>query len=191
MGNINENIFVGTSFERPGLQAEKPPGSWVTFLSEASALFLKKDKDYDSRFMRGMLETDGRAIWAWEVDKKLDRLRTWLSRGELQVKGEGIRNSVDDLFIYTVQYVYFVQTFINDGYRDPVEGLRTWQYLRDHLFYETAARLKPTEWVEFLVQKERIAPNEKALQQFLRLYMGENPSARDWQEAIRAILAKA
>lgn len=166
---------------------DAPPASFNEFLEQATTTFIQKDMDYNSRFMRGMLELQGNAIWAWEVDKKLDRLRTWLKRGELQVKGEGVRNSVEDLFNYTVQYVFFVQKFINEE-QDHDKGLEQWQDLRGELFYATAVRLKPTEWLEFLVNKGRIAGHEKALQQLLRLYMGDNPTADDWKLAARAIL---
>lgn len=188
--DTDNRIFVGTSFERPlqAIKMENPPKGYYGFLEEVTETFVAKSTDYEHRYLRGLIELHARTIWAWEVDKKLDRLRTWLKRGELQVRNEGVRNSVDDLYVYTVQYVAYIQDIVNEE-GDPEVFLWNWTEDRKTLFFNYASSLKPTEWVDFLVQKNRIKPEEKALQQLLRLYMGDNPTKEDWQEAIRSILA--
>lgn len=163
-----------------------PPLNWDAFLRETTDVFVAKDTDYDSRFMRGMIELDARTLWAWEVDKKLDRIRTWLKRGELQVKEEGLNNAVSDLFVYTVQYVFYVDTYIN-GVREA-HSIEVWQNNRETAFYKQAYNLKPDEWVEFLEMKGRIKPNEIALKNIIRLYMGDKVTVPEWQQAIRALL---
>lgn len=82
------------------------PTTWEEFIDMAVDICDRKNTDYESAFMTILLdkEVDGRSIWAWEVKKKLDRLRRWIKRGELKVKGEGTLDSVLDLTIYTVQY---------------------------------------------------------------------------------------
>lgn len=182
-----ENI-VNRLKNREGADWTKPPEDYHDFLYETSNLFLRKDTDYDSRFLRALIDLDAKTIWTWEVEKKLDRLRSWIKRGELQVKGEGIRNSVDDIFIYTVQYTAYVQAVINDGlpgglFLDEVRAARR------HFFTLNAERLKPAEWVEFLEKKGLIEPKEVLLKCLLRVYMGEHLTAADWKEAIRVILS--
>lgn len=167
-----------------------PPASYKVFVAEALHTFVAKDTDYDSRFMRGMIALDAWTLWAWEVDKKLDRLRTWLQRGELQVKGEGVENSVQDLFNYTVQYAYYLRykgTVFEAGTKKYITD---WQSFRVPIFNATALQYSAALWVQFLVTEERIRPDEIALQNILRLYMGDNPTALEWQEAIRSILEK-
>lgn len=84
----------------------KAPTTWEEFVDMAVDIFDRKNTDYESAFMNILLDkdVDGRSIWAWEVKKKLDRLRRWIKRGELKVKGEGTLDSVLDFTIYTVQY---------------------------------------------------------------------------------------
>ncbi|WP_332648842.1 hypothetical protein [Lysinibacillus sp. 54212] len=175
---------------REGADWTVPPEDYKKFIEETQKLFVRKDTDYDSRFIRGMVDTDmnARTLWAWEVDKKLDRLRSWIERGELQVKGEGIRNSVDDLFIYTVQYVAFVQAIINN--QEPAKRfLERVRHDRNGFFHWNACRLNPKEWVEFLVVKGRIKENELLLQNIILSYMGHPLTKEDWQLAIRALLS--
>ena len=164
------------------VNVETPPENYNVFLDAANETFLAKDTDYDSRFMRGMIELDAFTIWAWEVDKKLDRIRTWINRGELLVKGEGVINSVQDLFIYSVQYeIYSIGYFY-------IFSINDWQRDRSVTFYPQASKWTPAEWIEFLIQKKRIAPNEYALQNIIKLYMGDKVNITDWQQAIREIL---
>lgn len=122
--------------------------NWDLFISEATEIFIAKNTDYDSRFMRALIEyrkrsyDAARTIWAWEVEKKLDRCRSWIKRGELLVKDEGVRNSVIDAFNYTVQWVIFLDA--NTGLRrlDPLEELT------EANFYKTAANYQPKEWID-------------------------------------------
>lgn len=133
---------------------------WDSFLSEATAVFVAKNTDYDSRFMRALLQYQeqrgieaARTIWAWEVEKKLDRCRTWIKRGELQVKDEGVRNSVIDLFNYTVQYRIY-----QAAYTSPLE------LLNERDFYKMAALLSADSWLHYLANVEKlIAPEETEL----------------------------
>ncbi|MFJ5716558.1 hypothetical protein [Neobacillus sp. NPDC093127] len=176
--NNYENLFNRMK------KSEKVAENWTQFINQAVTLFIQKDTDYESRFMRGMMELDARTLWAWEVDKKLDRLRSWIKRGELQVKDEGIRNSVDDLFIYTVQYVIFVNTFINYGF-EPFT-LNEWKHQRIELFTNQAVRLHIGEWIEFLEMKGRISQNDALLKLIIRMVMGGKVTAEDWRKAILA-----
>ena len=123
---------------------------WDTFLAEATEIFVAKNTDYNSRFMKALVHYKAhrgyeaaRTIWAWEVEKKLDRCRTWIKRGELQVKDEGVRNSVIDLFNYTVQYVIFNEaiTYRYDAFAN----------LTERYFFNTASKFKAQDWVNFLV----------------------------------------
>lgn len=172
---------------KQGAYNATPSFNYATFVAETTKLFVQKDTDYDSRFMRALVDLNAFTIWKWEVDKKLDRLRTWLKRGELQVQGEGIRNSVDDLYIYTVQYVAYIQNVVNmyqpaEDYMDMVRTERV------RFFQHHAEKLKPCEWVEFLVSKGLIGEGEQVLQVLLRSYMGDEVPIDDWRRAIREML---
>ena len=172
---------------RKGADNTDPAQDYQGFLNAATDLFVQKSTDYNDRYLVGLIELDARTIWAWEIDKKLDRLRTWLKRGELQVKGEGIRNSVDDLFIYTVQYVLYVNDVINHKVPDAT-FLSNLRENRRRRFGTQAAKLKPAEWVEFLVQKGRIKQDELLLQNLIRSYLGDQIRPEEWQLAIQKIL---
>lgn len=124
---------------------------WDTFLAEATAVFVAKNTDYESRFMRALLHYQGRrgyeaarTIWAWEVEKKLDRCRTWIKRGELLVKDEGVRNSAIDLFNYTVQY----RIFRTSGNVSPLK------LLSEKDFLEQANKNSPKAWIEYIHKTE-------------------------------------
>lgn len=175
--------------KKHGADDTAPAFTYGAFIHEATNTFVEKSTDYDDRYLRGLIALDARTIWKWEVDKKLDRLRTWLKRGELQVKGEGIRNSVDDLFIYSVQYVAYIQHVVNDGMTDK-GFLHMVRADREGFFSYRAARLTPSEWVEFLVNKGLIEEDEAILQLLLQSYMGADIAVEDWQNAIRATLKK-
>lgn len=137
---------------------------WDAFLAEATDVCVAKNTDYDSRFMRALLHYQGRrgyeaarTIWAWEVEKKLDRCRTWIKRGELAVKDEGVRNSVIDLFNYTVQY----RIFRTAGERNPLT------LLSERDFFEKAAGQNASAWIQYLLNENLIALGEKSLCQLL------------------------
>lgn len=140
---------------------------WDKFLAEATEVFVAKNTDYDSRFMRALIHYNGRrgyeaarTIWAWEVEKKLDRCRAWIKRGELSVKSEGVRDSVVDLFNYTVQYWI---------YRNQVaRGTKVEAALsRDN--FVTTAMLGPDYWLRYLYAIEGLlGPDEDQLRDLLR-----------------------
>lgn len=184
-----EQHFIGTSFATPVHKMEEPPASYISFVDKAADTFVEKSTDYDHRFLRALVTHDAATLWAWEIDKKLDRLRTWLRRGELQVKGEGLRNSIDDLFIYTVQYL----AYLNDvqHYKvDPGTFLEVWTDERRSVFIEAAKKMQPKDYVGFFISRGRIEPHEAALQEIVRLYLGDDLQTIDWQRAIRALLSK-
>ena len=185
----HSTIFVGTTYERQVEDA--PQKGYAQYVMAATQLFVEKSTDYNHRFLRALADegNDARTLWAWEVDKKLDRLRTWFERGELQVKGEGVRNSVDDLFIYTVQYVAYVDEVVNHEVH-PEHFVQVWTDDRAPLFINRATRLTPGEWVEFLTLKGRIQHNELWLQTLLRHYLGDSVAVEDWQQSIHALLKK-
>lgn len=167
---------------------EQPPTDYATFVAAANEVFSAKDTDYDSRFMRGMTELDAFTLWAWEVDKKLDRIRTWLDRGELLVKGEGVTNSVQDLYIYSVQYRALNEGRIAPINAGPLTVIHYWKQDREDIFLQVAESFTPGEWIDYFIQQERIAPNEYALQNIIKLYLGDKVNITDWQQAIREIL---
>ncbi|WP_138751100.1 DUF4406 domain-containing protein [Paenibacillus sinopodophylli] len=147
-----------------------PVRTWSAFLDEAIAVFITKNTDYDSRFMRALVHYNSirgyeaaRTIWAWEVEKKLDRCRTWIKRGELTVKGEGVRDSVVDLFNYTVQYHMFRHlTALQVGRRDPRD------YLDKFSFALHATHIRADDWLYYLEKIEGlIGPNEAQLRDLL------------------------
>lgn len=172
---------------KQGADATTPAFSYPVFITETTKLFIEKSTDYEDRYIKGLIELDASTLWRWEVSKKLDRLRTWLKRGELLVKDEGVRNSVDDIFIYTVQYVDYVQRVVNNG-DDALLYLSELQKFRRVRFEYRASRLTPTEWVWFLVNKGLIQDYEKVLQLLILSYMGHEITAEQWQEGIRSLL---
>lgn len=162
----------------------KRPIDWHDFMAEACMTFEKKSTDYDDRFIKALMSLDAHTLWAWEVDKKLDRIRTWLKRGELQVKTEGIRNSVDDLFIYTVQYIAWNTTLENEKHR----FLDRVRQNRSGFLYWHADTFKPKYWIDVLEKDGRIQEDEKLLKLILRQYMGDTIRTDEWQSAIRTML---
>lgn len=87
-------------------QVNSIPKSWEEFVTLAVEVHKAKHIDYEDAFMDMLVDerANGRIIWAWEVKKKLDRLRRWIKKGKLLVKGEGVLDSIIDLCNYTVQY---------------------------------------------------------------------------------------
>lgn len=123
---------------------------WDTFLAEATDVFVAKNTDYDSRFMKALVHyraargyEAARTIWAWEVEKKLDRCRTWIKRGELLVKDEGVRNSVIDAFNYTVQFSLFVNCLHQQA--NPLAELT------EAKFYSLASKFQPQDWINYWI----------------------------------------
>lgn len=157
------------------------PENYDIFVSKAVDLFIKKDTDYNSRFIRGLITLDARSLWSWEVDKKLDRIRTWIERKELQVKGEGVYDSVIDLFNYTVQFWFYLKNFegLSYEYRSEKSNeqfkqkFNLWQTHREDLFRTEAYRRNPLLWVNYLIQEGRVKEKEQELIDILLLYMGD------------------
>ncbi|MCY8609922.1 hypothetical protein G3M81_12490 [Bacillus paralicheniformis] len=166
---------------------DKTPCDWDMFLAEATDLFVEKDVDYNSRFMRGMLDLDAKTLWSWEVDKKIDRIRTWIKRGELQVKGEGVTNSVVDLFNYTVQYFHYSNTYTPEIGKNAF--MKLWENNRERFFYKTAYNFTINEWIQFLISNGRISENEKLVILVLRAYMGDRIIIEDYKQAIRSLFS--
>lgn len=168
------------------LQDPKKPSDWSAFMVDACRTFEQKSTDYDDRFVKALMTMDAQTLWAWEVDKKLDRIRTWMKRGNLAVKGEGIRNSVDDLFIYTVQYAVWMDVQESEikrkNFLDRIRQNRaTW-------LYSYGKERKPADWVKYLVNRDRIHPDERNLQLIIRQYLGDVVRKDEWQAAIEATL---
>lgn len=140
--------------------------SWPVFLAEATAVFVAKNADYEGQFMQGLMQyhslggmAAARTIWAWEVEKKLTRCRTWIKRGELQVKGEGVRDSVIDLFVYTVQFSMF-QAGIRGHHTNPMDMLNAEGF-------ESIAKQGPDQWLHVLTFNGLMGREEKELQSLL------------------------
>lgn len=171
-----------------GLDTTIPALSYVSFMGHAREVFVQKSTDYEDRYLKGLIQLDARTIWTWEVEKKLDRLRTWIKRGELQVKDEGIRNSVDDLFVYTVQFYAYMFKVEKDAIKSEL-FLKYVQNDREHFFWYWAGRFDPFEWVEYLEYYELIKHEEHLLKLVIRSYMGDQITKTEWQQAIRTILA--
>lgn len=140
---------------------------WKNFVEEATDVFVAKNTDYDSRFTRALYHYDNfrgreaaRTIWAWEVEKKLDRCRTWIARGQLLVKEEGVRNSVVDLFNYTVQYyIYCTQV---------AKGWTLDRALSRENFQAVALEKGPDYWLQYWPHESLISPEEDKLLDLLR-----------------------
>jgi hypothetical protein len=159
-------LSFGDAVRTTAYNNSQPPNDWDAFLAEATDIFVAKDRDYGSRFMRALMdvEKDPRTLWAWEVEKKLDRIRTWMERGELAVKGEGVKDSVLDLFVYTVQYgIYHDCRQLNI---DPLTRLNE----RD--FYSMAARSSAKTWLIYLTNDGLIGRVEWETVSVILKYMG-------------------
>lgn len=172
---------------KAGADKTTPASNYPAFVRHASNVFAAKSADYDDRYLKALVDLNAFTIWKWEVDKKLDRLRTWLKRGELQVKEEGIRNSVDDLYIYTVQYVNYIQYCVNNGMEGP-DFIDLVRADRKVFFESHAKKLSASEWVWFLVNKGLIGEDEVVLQLLIQSYMGEAIQSEEWRKAITTIL---
>lgn len=155
-------------FRTDAYKKDKPPADWDEFLAIATDTFVRKDTDYRHKYTRGLIK-HGRVIWEWEVDKKLDRIRTWIERGELAVKGEGLNNAVIDAFNYTVLYDLYTQA--------DSQGADPLKYLTERYFYQTAASQKPEVWVAMIEDEGKlIKPGEEHLKDIIFQYMGATKS---------------
>lgn len=150
---------------------DEPPRYYDAFLARQTAVNVQKEYDYDKAFTKGLI-AHGRAVWAWEVHKKLQRVRTWLERGTLKVTGEGANNAVGDLFNYTVLYCLYTEATKTDSL-DPDDWKHVALY-RDNVtdFHRMAASRSPEQWVAFLIDEGLVGRDEFALQATLIRYMG-------------------
>lgn len=171
MANLLESNMLAFEAGESPAHIDKPR-DWDEFLAMATDTFVRKDTDYNSRFMRGLVQRQNdrgleaaRTIWAWEVEKKLDRLRSYLERGKLLVESEGVANSVQDLFIYTVQFTLFLDHI------KPFQVHYALHALNERSFYEYATKKKAIAWTEFLVEEGLIANHEFKLKQLIIKYM--------------------
>ena len=159
-------LFFDSAFRTTAYDKSKPPLDWDAFLAEATDVFVTKDRDYQSRFMRALcdVEKDPRTIWAWEAEKKLDRIRTWTANGKLEVKCEGVKDSVVDLFNYTVQY---------SMYRQCMQlKLNPFLQLNEHGFFVAAAVKTPGEWLKFIAGEGLLSTVEFEVVSTIFKYMG-------------------
>lgn len=142
----------------------EPPKSYDEFLNRQCQTDKEKGHDYDYAYMNALFDY-GATIWKWEVTKKLNRIRTWLKKGELKVKGEGVVNAVGDLFNYTVMYQNFLKaTAANE---DPC------LYDNPETFLATARIRSPKNWVTILILSDLIVATEKEVIDCLLTYMGQ------------------
>lgn len=173
------------------IEAKHRASDYREFVEQATALFVTKSTDYEDAFIQGMIDHDHVPLWKWEVEKKLNRLRTWLKRGELQVKDEGLRNSVDDIFIYTVQfYAYNLLVFEYDD-TSAKDFLNLLRQDRKRLFRDYSAAFGPRELVDYLKKHRLIHEDELLLQGVIRIFMGDEVVAEEWRQAIRIMLKGA
>lgn len=140
-----------------------PPATYDDFIAYQYGVNKQKEHDYDRAFTRGLVE-HGRAIWAWEVHKKLNRIRTWLRRGTLLVTGEGVGNAVGDAFNYTILYRAYEEA-VEKGI-DPLEADNVENFAR------IAAGANPRRVVGFLRAQGLVAYDEHQLRAVLIEYMG-------------------
>jgi hypothetical protein len=146
-----------------GETEDKPPKNWEEFLETTTDVFIAKNKDYGDRYTKALMEHDC-VIWEWEVDKKIDRIRTWVSRGQLLVKSEGLNNAVQDLFNYTVLYELYLDSI--RGQYDPCTRLTPDDFLGK------ATGRTPELWLGLLESRGRIKPEETAVKRVILRYMG-------------------
>ncbi len=165
-GSLGTLLYFEKATRTTAYDESQPPRDYDEFIALATEIFVAKDRDYRSRFMRALLDVqkDPRTVWAWEVEKKLDRIRTWIDTGSLQVKGEGVKDSVIDVFNYTVQYVIYID--LRGKKLDPLKALNE----RD--FFTYASRYTPNDWLNFITVEGLISPVEQKVKRTILKYMG-------------------
>lgn len=151
-------------------KGDRPPLDWDDFLARQCDTDKAKGHDYNFSFMSALVKW-GPTIWEWESTKKLNRIRTWITRGELRVKGEGLVNAVGDLFNYTVMYYAWIEA--TALHKDPLAADNPAN------FYRVASMYRPEDWIRHLEDENLIAPAEKELQQVIFTFMaGEGAAYR-------------
>lgn len=141
---------------------DRLPKNFEEFVEIATQIFVEKNTDYGNRFTRALMKR-GRVIWEWEVEKKLERIRSWITRGELLVKDEGVSNSVHDLFNYTIIHrMYLASITFN---MDPLKTLSA------ENFGALAGGYKPQVLIKYLQDNDLIERQEVELKQIITKYM--------------------
>lgn len=161
-GNVTvhvENIKTYVSLIKP------VPESFDDFLNYAVDIHVQRNTDYDSRYMKALI-SEGLFIWKWEVDKKLDRIRTWNKRGELKSKGDGIINAVVDAFNYTVQAYIRLNSIALFSTNDPMSCLNERDY------YSVAAVFRPYYFIDYLIANKMLRADEVEVRDTIAKYMG-------------------
>jgi hypothetical protein len=164
-------LHMGAVERTKAYDMDRPPIDFDEFLNQAVDVFVVKDRDYKSRFMRQLVKLlasspeEATGVWKWETEKKLDRIRTWAETGRLAVEGEGVANSVVDAFNYTIQYLIFVDSYPD---KDPFAKLNE----RD--FYAQAVQLKPLDCIAYWQRQGLLLPDETAVVETIKKYMGAN-----------------
>ena len=165
-----EVLPMGEVHITPAYRRDLPPTDWDEFLNKQMDTFVKKDSDYRHKYTRGLMKY-GVVIWRWEVEKKLDRIRTWVERGELKVQGEGVNNAVGDLFNYTVLYEMYLAALKNSSFHD-----QSWadplSMLTEDQFYKYAAGKDLEEWIDYLEEAGHIESAEIEVKKVIYQYMG-------------------
>jgi len=159
-------IFFDKCTRTTAYDNHQPPVDWDAFISEAVDILVAKDRDFKSAFVKILLnvEFDPVTIWKWEVKKKLDRIRTWEETGTLAVKGEGVKDSVLDLFGYTVLYLIY-----KDCKQLNIDPLTQ---LNERTFYRMALQYSAKEWLLYLTNEGLIKRTEFQLVSLIFKYMG-------------------
>lgn len=140
----------------------EPPIDYDDFLARQCQTDREKGHDYGNSYMAALVKF-GPVIWKWEATKKINRIRTWLAKGILVVRGEGVVNAVGDLFNYTVMYRNYQEALL--GQKDPV------QLDNPRDFYRMATTYSPSDWVDLLVDEGLITPEERDLQRYIFAYI--------------------
>ena len=154
----------------PAYKEDRPPLDWNDFLARQCDTDKAKGHDYDYAYMTALTNL-GPVVWKWEVTKKLNRIRTWLKKGELRVKGEGLVNAVGDLFNYTVMYTAWIEA--TALHKDPRAADNPAN------FYRVASMYSPADWVRHIEDEDLIYPDEHQLKQIMYTFMaGEGAKYR-------------
>ncbi|WP_237714796.1 MULTISPECIES: hypothetical protein [Pelosinus] len=169
LGNTEELRWIEGVRTRAYAQ-DKPPLDWDDFLARQCDTDKAKGHDYNFSFMSALVKW-GPTIWEWESTKKLNRIRTWITKGELRVKGDGIVNAVGDLFNYTVMYHAWIEA--TALHKDPLKADNPAN------FYRVASLYKPADWIRHLEDDDLIGAAEHQLKQVIYTFMaGEGAAYR-------------
>lgn len=136
------------------------------FVKKQARIHDEKEHDYGSLFVQGLAKY-GETIWRWEVEKKLNRIRTWIKTKKLAVKNEGIENAVGDIFNYTVQMKLYHAAVVDGD--NPLDCLTVDDFIRMAIVH-----VSPEKLVRDLTREQLIdAKKERKLIEVLLAYMAE------------------